>query len=93
MLIATISYLYSDGILSDLHLPLTMTHSLLFLLIPHSFQLMLRLPHHMLILSYAYHWLIRYFFHSYVFQLDDSLPCYHMDAYLSRLVTVYLLCI
>jgi hypothetical protein len=73
--------------------PLTMTHSLLFLLIPHSFRLMPSLPYHMLILSYAHHWLIRYFSHSYAFRLDDSLSSYLMDAYLSSLVTVYLLCI
>jgi len=73
--------------------PLTMTHTLLFLFIPHSFQLMPSLLYHMLILSYAHHWLIRYFSHSYAFWLDDSLSCYLMDAYLSSLVTCYLLCI
>jgi len=73
--------------------PLTTTHSLLFLLIPYSFRLDTSLLYHMLILSYAYHWLIRYFYHSYAFRLDDTLSCYHMDAYLSSLVTCYLLCI
>jgi len=73
--------------------PLTMTHSLLSLLIPPSFWLMPNLPYHMLYLSYAHHWLIRYFSHSSTFRLDDSLSSYLMDTYLSSLVTCYLLCI
>ena len=72
---------------------LTTTHSLLFLLIPHSFRLMPSLLYHMLILSYAHHWLIRYFFYSYAFQLDDSLSSSHSSSSLPSYfnITVVLL--
>src|SRR5882762_2704682 len=93
MLIITISYLYSDGILSDLHHSLRRhTPYCSYLFHTHS-DLCQSLLNHTLTPSYDYHWLIRYFSHSYVFRLDDSLSCYHMDAYLTMLVTVYLLCI